>query len=432
MELERKFKLLDHYAGALYQWENGFRAILLQNPISPAVAYLTYYTVGSAQETPRQRGLAHFFEHMMFRETANLADGEFDRIMSEIGGVGLNAYTSYDGTVFHVNVPTAHLERVIALEAERMRALKLSPDLIEQERGAVLGEMRMYQDMPSEQLWDALMAGAFAISPYRHPVIGYEASVSEFSQQDFANFYQAHYAPNRAVVVVAGGFDHDQVLNLLDAAYGPLERGSPAPPSATPEKPWEAEQTLEVSHPKVTSTTVLSASQCPELTHPDSPALVLLGAVLGAGRSSPLYQDLVQSGLATHASVSNLSLEIPLAAPGLFLCDMALQQGVTASRALAAWERLLEETARGISDGAWERARNQLKLGFYNGHRGNLGLARQIAGFTALTGNPCLGEEFMQQILSTTASQVRAALRRYILAAPRTVAIQHPGQEQAA
>ena len=204
MEPRQSWTLLGNYPLRHYSFENGLNAYLLHNPISPVAAFLTHYTVGSASEEDSERGLAHFFEHMMFRETDSLGDGDFDRIIAQSGGVGLNAFTSYDTTAFHVSLPSKNLERVIGLESDRMANLKLSEALIEIERGAVLGEMNMYKDMPSEQMWETLTAEAFSPHPYRHPVIGYEEQVRNFAQRDFERFYRAHYAPNRAVVVVYG------------------------------------------------------------------------------------------------------------------------------------------------------------------------------------------------------------------------------------
>ena len=131
MEPKQSWTLLGNYPMRHYAFENGLNAYLIHNPISPVAAFLTHYTVGSASEEDSERGLAHFFEHMMFRETDTLGDGDFDRIIAQSGGVGLNAFTSYDTTAFHVSLPTANLERVIGLESDRMANLKLSDELIE-------------------------------------------------------------------------------------------------------------------------------------------------------------------------------------------------------------------------------------------------------------------------------------------------------------
>ena len=132
----------------VYRLANGMVVALLQNHISSVASYLLHYRVGSASEKDGKRGLAHFFEHMMFRETNTLADGDFDRIVSELGGVGLNAFTSYDTTAYHVSVATPQLEKILHLEAERMAHLQLSDEQIEAERGAVLGKFSCTKTCP--------------------------------------------------------------------------------------------------------------------------------------------------------------------------------------------------------------------------------------------------------------------------------------------
>ena len=427
MELLQEHTLLGQYPVRHYRWPNGLQAFLLHNPISPVAAYLTHYRVGSSAEADHERGLAHFFEHMMFRETARLRDGDFDRIVAECGGVGLNAFTSYDTTAYHVNVPAAALERIIALESDRMVNLRLSPDLIDKERGAVLGEMHMYQDMPSEQLWNTLMAAAFDAHPYRHPVIGYVEQVSAFSQADCTRFYEAHYAPNRAVVVVAGGFDEAAVLALLDAAYGPLAPGAPAVAPVPPDPPWSAARRSEVFHGKISTENLVLGVRTPGMTHPDLPALHLLAGVLTAGRTAPLYQRIVLDGLGTHVSAQVMDVDFQLASPGLFTCEVSLQHGVGAERAEAAIEGVLADLlAGGIPPADFERARNQMRLGFFSGLRTNMSLARMVGGTAVACDDPWFAEAEFEALSRVTPEQVHEVLERYFGSAPRLVVTQRP------
>lgn len=415
-----------------YVLENGLEIFLLHNPISPVVSYLTHYTVGSASETEQERGLAHFFEHMMFRETRNLADGDFDRIMAEAGGVGLNAYTTYDHTAYYVSVPTAQLQRVIDLEAERMANLVLSPELIEAERGAVLGEMRMYQDMPSEQLWNTMAAEAFPTHPYRHPIIGYEQQVQDFKGPDFQQFYQSHYAPNRAVIVVAGGFDEPTLVAQLQSAYGDLKPGIPRREASPPDKAWSQDRRLELSNGKISAANLMMATQTPEITHDDTPALQVLSALLSAGQSSPLYLQLVQSGLTTHVSAGNLATEMVLSSPGLFLIDAGLRHGVNAEQAEQAIMGVLETLGKeAIAAPEMERALNQIQLGNYAGLRSNNSMARQVGGHAVACGDPCYGEKLLRRMEKVTPGDLQRVLRQYVLQAPRLTIVQNPAQNPA-
>ena len=434
MELIQEYTLLDSYPVRRYGMDNGLQALLLQNPISSVAAYLTLYTVGSASEDDRQRGLAHFFEHMMFRETEKLKDGDFDRVISEIGGVGLNAFTSYDVTAYHVNVPARQLGRVIELEADRMVNLRLSPDLIERERGAVLGEMKMYKDMPSEQLWETVMAAAFRIHPYRHPIIGYMEQVEGFRDEDFARFYKQHYAPNRAVVVIAGGFDEGETLQLLERAYGGLAPGEPLPAAEATDAGTEAaagapEASLreEIGHGKITTENLVIAARTPGLTSPDTPALLMLSALLSAGQSSPLYRRLVLDGLATHVSASLLETEMMLVSSGLFVIEAGMQHGVASESAEAAIGEVLDSLLRdGIPADELERARNQVLLSFYSGMRSNMSLARHIGAYTLVSGDPLFGQRMLEAIQNVSADEVRDVQRRYLAAAPPVTVVQRP------
>ncbi|MBI4081850.1 MAG: insulinase family protein [Candidatus Lambdaproteobacteria bacterium] len=427
MELVQELKLLDAYPVRHFRWPNGLQALLVHNPISPVVAFLTHYTVGSASEHEHQRGLAHFFEHMMFRETGTLKDGDFDRIVAEAGGVGLNAFTSYDTTAYHVNVPSRSLARVVEIEADRMVNLRLSGDLIEKERGAVLGELHMYHDMPSEQLWNTLMAHAFSAHPYRHPVIGYEPQVAAFRHDDFQRFYREHYAPNRAVLVIAGGFEEEATLELVDGAYGGLAPGGPRPASAPPDAPPARPARVEIAHEKISSEYLYIATHSPGIGHPDLPALHLLSAVLSAGLSSPLHRRIVLEGLGTQAATHVLELSYQLASPGLFLIEIDLQHGVAAERAEEALAHLLAGLEReGIPPAELERAQNQLRLGYFSALRTNMSLAREVGGYMMACGDPEFGQRHFAALQRVTPAQVQEALRRYLIDPARVVVIQRP------
>lgn len=435
MELLQEYTLLDSYPVRRYGLDNGLQALLLQNPVSSVAAYLTLYTVGSASEHDGQRGLAHFFEHMMFRETEKLKDGDFDRVMSEIGGVGLNAFTSYDATAYHVNVPARQLGRVIELEADRMVNLRLSPDLIERERGAVLGEMKMYKDMPSEQLWETVMAAAFRIHPYRHPIIGYMEQVEGFRDEDFSRFYRQHYAPNRAVVVIAGGFDEGEAVQLLERAYGGLAPGPPpaeataAGPQAAAAEPEDSVRE-EIGHGKITTENLVIAARTPGLTSPDTPALLMLAALLSAGQSSPLYRRLVLDGLTTHVSANLLETEMMLVSSGLLVIEAGMQHGVASEAAEAAIGEVLDGLLReGIPPDELERARNQVLLSFYSGMRSNMSLARHIGGYAVVCGDPLFGQRMLKAVQDVSADEVRGVLRRYLVAAPLVTVVQRPRAE---
>ncbi len=311
--------------------------------------------------------------------------------------------------------------------------LRLSPDLIEKERGAVLGEMKMYKDMPSEQVWENLMAAAYPAHPYRHPIIGDMEQVAGFKGEDFAEFYGSHYAPNRALVVIAGGFDEPSTLALLDKAYGGLAPGAEKPPLPPEVAPPAESVRLEIFHGKISTETLVIATRSPGLTHPRLPALLMLSSLLGAGQSSPLHREIVLEGLGTYASVSLLDTELMLASPGLFACEVGLQQGVAAERAEVAFDAVLQGFLDGgIPPEEMERARNQTRLGFFSSMRSNMSLARQVGGYALACGDPLFSEKLLHASVRVPEEEVLGALRDHVLAPARVVLMQRPSPEKAA
>jgi zinc protease len=319
------------------------------------------------------------------------------------------------------------LERVIELESDRMVNLVLSKELLDRERGAVLGEMQMYKDMPSEQLWNRVMAEAFPSHPYRHPIIGYAEQVEAFQVPDFERFYHSHYAPNRAVVVVAGQFDEARLVDLLERAYGDLPTGQPQPQPVPADAAMAESKRVEIFHEKVTTESLVLAARAPGLGHPDVPALQLLAALLSGGQSSPLHRRLVLEGLATHVNASLLDVDWMLISPGLFLIDLAMQHGQSVEAGEAAVNEVLARFgAEGIPPEEFERALNQLRLSHFTSLRTNMALARYLGGFTVARGDPLFGEKLYAAIGRVTPEQVQDVLKRYVADAPRAIVVQRP------
>jgi zinc protease len=287
--------------------------------------------------------------------------------------------------------------------------------------------MRMYNDMPSDQFYNALMAAAFQRHPYRYPIIGDAGQVAAFGTEDFARFYHAHYAPNRALLVIAGGFDEPELVRMLDAAYGKLPRGEPRPAPAPPEVPSREPRRVGLTHEKVSSESIYIATHTPGLTHADAPALALLAAVLSDGRSSPLHRRLVLTGLATSANCGVLDVDYPLVSPGLFLVSVSLQHGNAAEQAEAVWDELLREFgADGIPPEEIERARNQTRLGTYSSLQTNMSLARQMGGFHVACGDARFGETLLERMLAVTEADLRRVLTAYLAGPGRITVIQRP------
>ena len=290
--------------------ENGMEVVVLPDHRAPVATHMVWYKVGAVDEAPGKSGIAHLFEHVMFQETDDLEPGEFDNIVSRNGGQ-LNAFTSWDFTAYYERVAIDRLELMMELEAERMTDLVIDDDpdgAFISERDVVKEERRQrVENNPGSLLFEQVMAALYRDHPYAIPIIGFMDEVSALSPQDGLEFYTTWYAPEHAVLIVAGDVTGEQVLELAERTYGEI------PPSgkARPDRGWgpvadlEATETIVYRDPKVRQPEwdryylATSYKQDPDLAY----ALTVGLDALGGGLTSPIYQSLVEDQkLAVSAS----------------------------------------------------------------------------------------------------------------------------------
>jgi zinc protease len=199
--------------------------VVLPSRRAPIVTQMVIYKVGSADEMPGHTGIAHFLEHMMFKGTPSLGPGEFSRIVARNGGRE-NAFTDFDVTGYHQTIAADRLELVMRMEADRMANLRIVEEELTPERQVVLEERRMRIDnVPTSLLDEAVRERLFGrLKPYGMPVSGYVEEVKQLTPADLAAFYEKHYAPNNAVLIVAGDTTTDAVARLAERYYGPLAK----------------------------------------------------------------------------------------------------------------------------------------------------------------------------------------------------------------
>ncbi|MBZ9998912.1 MULTISPECIES: M16 family metallopeptidase [unclassified Mesorhizobium] len=286
--------------------DNGMEVVVIPDHRSPIVTHMVWYKVGSADEPPGKSGIAHFFEHLMFKATANHAAGEFDRAVSDIGGSN-NAFTSYDYTAFHETVAPSALELMMSFEADRMRNLILTDDVIKTERDVILEERRSRIDnSPEAVLEEELDATLWQNQPYRIPVIGWMQEMEQLNRTDAIAFYNKYYQPNNAVLIVAGDVEPDTVKALAEKTYGKIARGPDLPPRVRPVEPEQnTRRTVTLSDARVSVPNFSTQWVVPSY-HTAEPgeaeALDLLAEILGGGNRSRLYQALVvRQGIASNA-----------------------------------------------------------------------------------------------------------------------------------
>ncbi len=217
--------------------DNGMEVVVIPDRRAPIVTHMVWYKVGSADEPPGKSGIAHFFEHLMFKGTAKHKAGEFGAKIAEIGG-SENAFTTDDYTAYYQTVTPEALETMMEFEADRMRNLILTDAVIGPERDVILEERRSrIENNPEALLAEEIDATLYQNHPYRIPVIGWMHEMEKLNRTDAVAFYDRYYAPNNAILVVAGDVDAKEVRALAEKTYGKVARGPDLPPRIRPSEP---------------------------------------------------------------------------------------------------------------------------------------------------------------------------------------------------
>ena len=296
----------DDTAVSSFTLENGLDVVVIPDHRAPVATHMLWYKVGSADEEPGKSGIAHFFEHLMFKGTSTYPSGEFSAAVAAVGG-SENAFTSYDYTAYYQQIAPSELPGMMRFEADRMRNLVLSEENIETERQVVLEERRQRTDnVPSSILSEELNATLYQNHPYGIPVIGWQQEIEGLTHDDLKSFYDRFYTPNNAVLVVAGDVNADAVRAMAEETYGKIARGPDLPPRARPMEP-DQKTTRDVTFrdPRVTVPNLSINWYVPSARRAEKgefEALAILSEVLGEGLRSRLYQDLVvKQGIASSA-----------------------------------------------------------------------------------------------------------------------------------
>lgn len=367
-----------------WRFDNGLHAILCRDPRTEVLAYQTWLRVGSRHERPGKTGLAHLFEHLMFNETEHLAAGEFDRRIEAVGG-DTNAATWVDWTMYQVNVSQEHLELVAKLEADRLAHLVLREKQVSSEREVVKNERRFrVEDDPDGFLNERLYELAFRVHPYRWPTIGWMDDISAFVPEDCDQFYRRYYAPNRATLVLVGGFAEAQALEIISQNYGELSAQPIFDELAPAEPEPDGERRAHFQKP-IANEKLSLGYRCPPLADADHPVLEVIHELLAGGPSARLWKRLVvDSEIASSVSGSVSGFHDP----GLYEIHVSLMPN---HRADQADEIIQEELTRlhheRVLAQDLEKARVRLESGFLWSLRSASAKAHALGHFEVTAGD---------------------------------------------
>ncbi|WP_228060323.1 MULTISPECIES: pitrilysin family protein [unclassified Coleofasciculus] len=419
-----------------FRLDNGIKFIVLENHQAPVVSFVTYADVGGANEPTGKTGVAHFLEHLAFKgtqrigtvnyeaekplldqldqlaeqirvakatgkeaevaklqeefsqveaEAANLAkQNELGQIVERAGGVGLNAATSADATVYFYSFPSNKLELWMSLESERF----LEPVFREfyKEQEVILEERRLRTDnSPIGQMIEAFLDTAFQVHPYKRPVIGYNEDIRNLTREDVQQFFETHYGPNNLTFAVVGDVDPAEVKQLAQTYFGRFKT-KPAPPEVTAIEPPQ-QQAREVTLRLPSQPWYLEGYHRPSIDHPDNAVYEIIGRLLSDGRTSRLYKSLVEEKQVA------LSAQGFSGFPGDKYPNLMLFYALTAPRntvedvATALRSEIEQIKTEPVSPQELERVKTQARAELLRTLDSNMGMARNLVEYEVKTGD---------------------------------------------
>mgnify|MGYP000158966883 CR=1 FL=1 len=327
-----------------FSLKNGMQVVVIEDHRAPVVVDMVWYRVGAADEKPGQSGIAHFLEHLMFKGTDRMKPGEFSATVAALGGSD-NAFTSWDYTGYYQRIAARHLGQMMAMEADRMRHLNLTPQVVATERQVILEERSQRIDNNPGALFNEQMRAAqFLASPYGIPVIGWRHEMEKLSRDQALAFYHSYYAPNNAVLIVAGDATPQQVRSLAERHFGPLAPTPDLPPRARPQEPPQlAARHLTMSDPRVADAYLRRSYLAPNRRPGDqhqAAALAVLAELLGGSAQTSVLARALQFdqhlAVYTGAGYDGTSVD-----PTTFSLTVVPAKGVTLPQAEAALDRVL-------------------------------------------------------------------------------------------
>jgi zinc protease len=397
---------------------NGLQVLVIPDHRTPVVTEMIWYKVGSADETPGKSGLAHFLEHLMFKGTSKHPAGEFSQTVLRIGG-NENAFTSTDYTGYFQRVPREQLAKMMEFEADRMTGLILKDENVLPERDVVLEEYNMrVANNPEARLTEQIMAALYLNHPYGRPVIGWHHEIERLDREDALAFYKRFYAPNNAILVIAGDVDADEVRPMVEQTFGhvapqpaiPVRRVRPQEPEPV------AARSVTLSDARVEQPNLKRYYLVPSAATAaarESPALDVLAQLIGNGSNSYLYRALVvDRPLAVSASAGYQGTSLDATQ---FIISASPKPGVEFSQIEQVIDKVIADVGQNpIRAEDLERVKTQLIAEAIYAQDNQATLARWYGG--ALTTGLSVEDirSWPERIRAVTADQVRTAAQNWL------------------
>lgn len=388
--------------------DHGLKVLLQEDRNVPVVAMQVWVKVGSADETEDEAGISHFIEHMLFKGTKKRKVGEIAREIESLGGT-VNAYTSYDQTVYHITVASRFADIALDILSDAIQHSTFDSVEFEKEREVVLEEIRMGEDHPSRKLFKQTMATVFQRHPYGRPIIGYEKTIRAMSRDQMLSFFERWYTPDRILFVGVGDFDLKEMGDKVRTAFKGFKGGG-ATVRQRVKEPEQRETRLKLTFGNIKDTYLQMAVPISSAVHEDTPGLDVFAQILGGGETSRLVQNVkLEKGLVHTIYASSYTPK----ESGVFLIGATLP----AENVEKAVEAILKEVNRLIQEGVTAeelyRVRVNVQSGLIYDRQTVQGQARKMGYDEATTGDVEFEKQYLQRINLLQSDEIQRVGEKY-------------------
>ncbi|QQL43956.1 M16 family metallopeptidase [Sulfuriroseicoccus oceanibius] len=391
--------------------ENGLEVLVLPDHRSPVVSVQGWVKVGSIHESEfLGGGISHLIEHLVFKGTTNFGGQEIAKCVQENGGQ-LNAYTSFDRTVYWVDAPSDGAERALDVVTDLIFRPKFPENEFEKEKEVIRREIAMGEDDPDRVLSQALFREAFTQHPTRHPVIGYLDAFNQLTLDNVWAFYRRHYVPNNVFLVIVGDITAEQAEAWVREKVGDVPRGMREPVMVPSEPRQLSARNARIGFDSEV-TRVDLAWRIPSMTHPDMPVFDVLAKILGRGRSSRLYREIREKRKLAH-SVGAWSYTP--AHEGLFVLNADTTPDNRDALVYALRDEVEKVVRDGVTSDELEKARRSVQAGLYGGLVTTNGLASQIGSSWMLTGGVDLASSYLEAIEKVDSEAIQRVAAKWLV-----------------
>jgi predicted Zn-dependent peptidase len=406
---------------------SGLHVIMHQDKTNPIVSVDVWYHVGAKDEDPGRTGFAHLFEHMMFQGSANVGKAEHFSYIQKAGGT-LNGTTNQDRTNYFATVPSNQLELLLWLESDRMSTLQVNQDNFDNQREVVKEEKRQrYDNVPYGSRWGELMKRLFKDQTYEWIPIGSMEDLNDADLNYAKEFYNKYYSPDNAVLVISGDIEYDQTRKLTEKYFGELK------PSGVKKKEYKEiifnqGEVKDIIFDNVQLPAVYMGYKIPGTRDNDIPALEIISMILGDGRSSRLYDEIVYK---TNSAKSVSSFILDNEIGGMFIVAATGFKNTNADSLEVQITSIIEEMSQSeVLDKELEKAKNSIEHDFISGLQSVLRKADALASYWTFHRDTDMVNTIVERYLAVTKEDILNAAKKYLNGNNRVVLHYQPTPEK--